>query len=111
MRWWKKKQKTETDDILKSQDPPELEDIEKETVDKEKQQKDYLRYKQRILRGESEMSSKAGLQSYGTTGSEQVLRLTKYQCPKCSTILHNIKLDGIHFYCPKCEVHHHWSKL
>ena len=36
---------------------------------------------------------------------------TSYICPKCKTPLENVKKDGVHFYCPNCEIHHHWSKL
>lgn len=38
-------------------------------------------------------------------------QLSSYICPKCKTPLQNIKKDGVHFYCPNCEVHHHWFKL
>ena len=35
-----------------------------------------------------------------------LIRPTKHKCPKCSSILYNVQLDGVHFYCPVCEVHH-----
>ena len=38
-------------------------------------------------------------------------QLSAYICPRCRTPLQNVKKDGVHFYCPNCEVHHHWSKL
>lgn len=46
-----------------------------------------------------------------TVKKKIMIRPTSYICPKCKTRLQNVKLDGVHFYCPKCEVHHHWSKL
>ena len=35
----------------------------------------------------------------------------EFKCPRCNSILQNVKDDRSKFYCPKCGVHHHRSKL
>ena len=42
---------------------------------------------------------------------EFLIRPTSYICPICNSFLYNVKLDGSHYYCPRCQVHHHKSKL
>ena len=46
-----------------------------------------------------------------TIKKQILIRPTDYRCPNCGTTLQNIKLDGIHFYCPECKVHHNWNDL
>lgn len=46
-----------------------------------------------------------------TVKKQFLIRPTDYRCPNCGTTLQNIKLDGIHFYCPECKVHHNWHNL
>jgi len=69
-------------------------------------EKDLLKYKQRLMAGESELSAKSGLSYFKTTGQEKNIRVTRYFCPECKDNLQNIKLDGVIYFCPTCNTNY-----
>ena len=35
----------------------------------------------------------------------------EYKCPRCGSILQNVKDERSKFYCPNCKVHHQKSRI
>ncbi len=112
----KKKNKSNAIEDAKNEKIEEIPNPRYVIVDRDK-------YLKRLMKGESELSARADtIKPYESshTKNEKVkikfykdrvrkkdlIRKTDRFCPKCSTMLYNVALDGIHFYCPKCKGHY-----
>jgi len=110
--WFKRKKKPEKQPLFEPEPEEESEELpEKDLVKDDLSKKvDY-----RIYSKKKDIYTVAGVDeaiySRKRIKKEFLIRPTSYRCPKCNSYLQNVKLDGVHFYCLKCEVHHHWSKL